>query len=243
MGYFGRKISISIIINEPKVRVLFQSPTILFKSDLEFIWIFKMLCKLCKTYYVTLHLNTLLQIMKKTKLVTTIAFAFILFLSFNANAQKFPDLDKSPMDATAFPTDYKDAAKLAKVIYSRPQLKGRSLSELAPEGKVWRTGANEATEITFYIDMNFGKSKIKAGTYTLYAIPEKDSYTIIINKDLNVWGAYFYKSENDVARLRVPVTMADESLEAFSMVFSKSDNGITLNMGWGKLRVAVPFTK
>lgn len=202
-----------------------------------------MLCKLCKTYYVTLQLNTFIQIMKKSTLVTTIAFAFMLLLSFNANAQKFPDLDKSPMDATAFPNDYKDAAKLAKVVYSRPQLKGRSLSELAPEGKVWRTGANEATEITFYTDMNLGQNKIKAGTYTLYAIPEKDSYTIIINKDLNVWGAYFYKPENDVARLSVPVNMAEESLESFSMVFSKSDNGITLNMGWGKLRVAVPFTK
>lgn len=161
----------------------------------------------------------------------------------NANAQKFPDLDKSPMDVAAFPNDYKDAAKIAKVTYSRPQLKGRSINELAPNGKVWRTGANEAAEITLYKDMKLGDTRVKAGTYTLYTIPEKDSYTVIINKDLNVWGSYFYKQENDVARLTVPVTGGTESLEAFSMVFTKSNNGILLNMGWDKVRVAVPFTE
>jgi hypothetical protein len=78
--------------------------------------------------------------MKKSTLIATIAFAFTLLLSANANAQKFPDLDKSPMDVASYPTDYKNADKLAKVTYSRPQLKGRSLNELAPAGKVWRTG-------------------------------------------------------------------------------------------------------
>ncbi|EIA08987.1 DUF2911 domain-containing protein [Flavobacterium frigoris] len=180
--------------------------------------------------------------MKKT-IISSIAFAFMIILSSNVQAQKFPDLDKSPMDVAAFPTDYKNADKIAKVTYSRPQLKGRALSELAPNSKVWRTGANEAAEITFYKDMKLGQNNIKAGTYTLYTIPEKDSYTVIINKDLNVWGSYFYKQENDVARLSVPVTEGAESLENFSMVFTKADNGIVLNMGWDKMRVAVPFTE
>lgn len=180
--------------------------------------------------------------MKKT-VISSIACAFMIFLSSNVQAQKFPDLDKSPMDVAAFPTDYKNADKIAKVTYSRPQLKGRSLNELAPNSKVWRTGANEAAEITFYKDMKLGQNSIKAGTYTLYTIPEKDSYTVIINKDLNVWGSYFYKQENDVARLNVPVTEGTESLENFSMVFTKADNGIVLNMGWDKMRIAVPFTE
>jgi hypothetical protein len=179
----------------------------------------------------------------KKSIITTITFAFMILLSSNMHAQKFPDVDKSPMDMASFPTDYKDAAKIARIIYSRPLLKGRSVNELAPNGKVWRTGANEAAEITLCKDMNLGQNKIKAGTYTLYSIPEKDSYTIIINKDLNVWGAYFYKPENDVARLSVPVTESTETLEAFSMVFTKADNGIMLNMGWDKMRVAIPFTE
>ena len=181
--------------------------------------------------------------MKKSTLIATIASAFALLLFTNANAQKFPDLDKSPMDVASYPTDYKNADKLAKVTYSRPQLKGRSLNELAPDEKVWRTGANEAAEITLYKDMKLGETKVKAGTYTLYAIPEKDNYTIIISKDLNVWGSYFYKETNDVARLKVPVTEAADSLEYFSMVFTKADNGIVLNFGWDKVRVAVPFTE
>lgn len=188
-------------------------------------------------------LINLLVIMKKSTIITTIAFGITMLLSSNINAQKFPDLDKSPLDAASYPNDYKDAAKTVKVIYSRPQLKGRSLNELAPNGKVWRTGANEATEITFYKDVKLGDSKIKAGTYTLFTIPEKDSYTVIISKDLNVWGAYNYKEANDVARLKVPVTEGTDSLEAFSMVFTKSDTGVILNLGWDKVRVAIPFNQ
>ncbi|CAD0007091.1 DUF2911 domain-containing protein [Flavobacterium chungangense] len=181
--------------------------------------------------------------MKKSTIITTIAFAVTMLLSSNVNAQKFPDLDKSPMDAASYPNDYKVSAKIAKITYSRPQLKGRSVSELAPNGKVWRTGANEAAEITFYKDVKLGDTKIKAGTYTLFTIPEKDSYTVIISKDLNVWGSYNYKAENDAARLKVPVTEGTESLEAFSMVFTKADKGIILNLGWDKVRVAIPFTE
>lgn len=179
----------------------------------------------------------------KNSIITSIAFAFVMLLSLNASAQKFPDLDKSPLDAVSYPNDFKEPSKTIKVIYSRPQLKGRALSELVPDGKVWRTGANEATEITFYKDMKLGDTKIKAGTYTLFSIPEKDSFTIIINKDLNAWGSYSYKQENDIARLKVPVTQASESLEAFSMVFTKGDKGAILNLGWDKVRVAVPFTE
>ncbi|WP_269235156.1 DUF2911 domain-containing protein [Flavobacterium flavigenum] len=181
--------------------------------------------------------------MKRSTIITTIAIAFTMLLSLNANAQKFPDLDKSPMDAAAYPNDYKEAAKIVKITYSRPQLKGRALSELVPEGKVWRTGANEAPEITFYKDMKLGDKKIKAGSYTLFTLPEKDNITIIISKDLNVWGSYSYKEANDVARLKVPVTQATDSLEAFSMVFTKGDKGVVLNLGWDKLRVAIPFTE
>jgi hypothetical protein len=184
-----------------------------------------------------------MTIMKKTSIIATMTFGIMMAFTPNANAQKFPGLDKSPMDMASYPNDYKDANKTARIIYGRPQLNGRALSELAPDGKVWRTGANEAAEITFYKDVKFGNTKIKAGSYTLFTIPEKDSYTVILSKDLNVWGAYTYNEKNDVARLKVPVTNGDESLEAFSMVFTKADKGIILNLGWDKVRVAVPFTE
>jgi Protein of unknown function (DUF2911) len=174
--------------------------------------------------------------MKKSTFITTIAFAFLMLLSTNVNAQKFAKLDASPMDAASFPSNYKNPNKIVKIVYGRPQLKGRSLSELAPNGKQWRTGANEATEITFYKDTNVVGKLIKAGTYTLSTIPGEDEWTLIFSSDLNVWGAYFYNEANDVARITVPASTTDESLEAFSIMFD--DEG-TMHMGWGNVRVAV----
>ena len=181
--------------------------------------------------------------MKITRLLTSIAFAFIMLLSFNAEAQEFKGLDKSPMDAAAFPTSYKDANKLIKVVYSRPQLNGRDMNTLAKPGEVWRLGANEAAELHVYTDMTLGGKKLGEGTYTMYAIPGEKEWTVIVSEDLNVWGSYFYKEENDVARIKVPVTEGSDSLEAFSMAFEPSDDGVHLHMGWGTTRVAVPFVK
>ena len=181
--------------------------------------------------------------MKTTRLITCIAFALTLLLTFNAEAQKFKDLDKSPMDAASFPSDYKVPDKLIKIVYSRPQLKGRDIDDLAKPGKVWRLGANEAAELHVYTDMKLDGKDVKKGTYTVYAIPGEKEWTIIISSDLNVWGSYFYNENNDVARITVPVTEGKESLEAFSIAFKKSDDGVHMHMGWGTLRVAVPFTK
>jgi hypothetical protein len=180
--------------------------------------------------------------MKKSTFITTIAFACIMLLSTNIDAQEFAKMDKSPMDGAAFPTSYKDAKKQIKIVYGRPQLNGREVSTLAKNGEVWRTGANEAAELTLYKDMTLGSTPLKAGTYTFYVIPGDKEWTAIISKDINVWGSYFYKEANDVARLAVPVTSGD-SLEAFSMAFTEDGNTINMHLGWGTVRVAVPFTK
>jgi hypothetical protein len=176
--------------------------------------------------------------MKRSTFITTIAFAFVMLLSTNVNAQKFSGLDKSPMDAASFPSSYKVADKAVKIVYSRPQLNGRSLGDLAPNGKQWRTGANEAAEITFYKDMTVAGTPVKAGTYTLSTIPGETEWTIILSSDLNTWGAYFYNEANDVARVKGAASTNDESLDAFSVAFT--DDG-TMHMGWGNTRVAVPM--
>lgn len=182
--------------------------------------------------------------MKKHTIISTLAFALLLLVSTGTQAQKFGGLDKSPMDAASYPSDYRNADKQIKVVYSRPQLKGRSLGKLAPNGKVWRTGANEAVELTLYKDMMLGDTTIKAGTYTMYTIPGESEWTVIVNSDLNTWGAYFYDESKDVARITVPATQGGESLEAFSIAFDSggAENGITMHMGWDTVRVAVPFT-
>lgn len=181
--------------------------------------------------------------MKTKSIISTIAMAFIMLITVNINAQEFPDMNKSPMDASAFPTDWRESNKLIKIVYSRPQLKGRALEKLAPNGKVWRTGANEAAELTLYVPMMLGKTKVPAGTYTFYVIPGEKEWTAIISKDLNVWGSYFYKESNDVARLSVPVTKSKDSIEAFGIVFEEAKDGVHMHLAWGNTRVAVPFTK
>lgn len=174
-------------------------------------------------------------------IITNLGLCVILLVSMGASAQSFPDLDPSPMDAATYPNSYKVSEKNIKVIYSRPQLKGRDLSKLTPNDEVWRTGANEATEITFYQPVKFGNQKVKAGTYSLFTIPGEKEWTIILNSDINVWGAYTYNKNNDVARISVPVTEGKDILEAFSIVFEESKTGADMYMGWGKLRVKVPF--
>ncbi len=180
------------------------------------------------------------MIMKK---LTTISFLLLALVCTNhISAQKFSGLDKSPMDMTAFPSSYKIADKAVRVTYSRPQLKGRSVSELSPAGEVWRTGANEAVEITFYKDANVGGTDIKAGTYSLFTIPNKEVWTVILNKNLNQWGAYSYDESADVARVKADVTIVeDESLEAFSMAFKEVEGGTHLVMAWGTVRVSLPI--
>ncbi|MBL4887805.1 MAG: DUF2911 domain-containing protein [Flavobacteriaceae bacterium] len=176
--------------------------------------------------------------MKKLSLIT---FAFALLLSSNAIAQKFSGLDKSPADIAVLKTS-RTSPPLVKVVYSRPQLKGRTVASLAKNGEVWRTGANEASEIVLFKDMKIGGKAVKAGTYSLFTIPGEKEWVIILSSDTNVWGAYGYKEANDVARITVPVSSGDESLEAFSIAYKKTDNGYNMVLGWGTVRVEVPLS-
>lgn len=181
--------------------------------------------------------------MKKTTLLAALFLAVTLVFTVDAQAQKFAKMDVSPMDASAYPSSNRVSEKLIKITYSRPQLKGREVSKLAPNDRIWRTGANEAAEITLYADMKFGDNTVKAGSYSLFTIPGDSEWTVILSSDTNVWGAYSYNEANDVARTTVPVTSDDTSVEAFSIVFDDVDGSIEMCMGWGNTRVKVPFTK
>ncbi len=177
----------------------------------------------------------------KNKFFTTALVGLAILFTINMDAQKFSDLDKSPMDIASYPNSYKESNKLVKIAYSRPVLKERPLSKLAPNGEVWRTGANEAAEITLYQPMKIGDKVVEAGTYSLFTIPGDDTWTVILSSDVNVWGAYSYNEANDIVRTTGKVTKADDALEAFSIVFEEADGGVHMHLGWGTTRVAVPF--
>ena len=176
--------------------------------------------------------------MKKSILL--IAFLAILTATTSEiSAQKFSKMDASPMDAAAFPSNWRESNKLVKVVYSRPQLKGRTLEKLVPNGKVLRTGANEAAEITFYKKVTFGGKEVNPGTYTLFTIPTDEDWIVILNNQKNVWGSYFYDEKDDVLRVTGKVTTSQDLIEEFSIVFEGEDNSATMYIGWAKKVVAV----
>jgi len=169
---------------------------------------------------------------------------------------RFPQLDKSPMDMSYYPANYpilkiQDKATdplIARVIYGRPQKDGRVIfGELEPYGKVWRLGANEATEIEFYKDVKINGKSIKKGRYTMYALLNPDKWTIILNKETDTWGAFKYDSTKDILRSDVAVQKQADITEVFSLIFEKnsaagSTKSANLVITWDDVQVKLPFS-
>ncbi len=128
--------------------------------------------------------------------------------------------------------------------YSRPGMKGRKIfGDLVPYNKVWRTGANSATTITFGDDVTIGDVKVAAGKYGLLSIPDKDKWTIIITKQLDVTSPAAYKQEMDVVRTEVKPVNMDESMESFTMQFANvKPASCDLEIMWDKTIVSLPIT-
>lgn len=174
--------------------------------------------------------------------ITLITFLVTLTFSQETKAQEFPKLDSSPLDLNIARNE--DKSPLIRVIYSRPQKKDREIfGKLVPYGKVWRTGANEATELEVYEPMLIENTLLKPGTYTLYTIPNEKEWTIIINNDTNVWGAYSYNEDKDVIRVQVPSKSAAAAIESLSMAFKPNKEGVSLMIGWDDRFVEIPFKK
>jgi hypothetical protein len=127
-------------------------------------------------------------------------------------------------------------------LVSRPGNNGRDLfGDLVPYGKVWRTGANENTEIQFYQDATIGGKPIKKGTYSLFTIPEKEKWTIILNSDIDHWGAYTYNEKNDVLRVTAKPEMSKDEVDNFTIQFAEDGkNKGNMMMAWGNTQVKVP---
>ncbi len=136
---------------------------------------------------------------------------------------------------------YKDT--YTKITYSQPHKHGRAIfGALVPYGQVWRTGANEATELTITKDIKINGLDLKAGTYSLFTIPGKESWTIILNSDLGQWGAYNYNSKLDVLRFDVPVVPVTEFVyEAFTILIDPKNSKADLVLAWDRTKVIIPL--
>jgi hypothetical protein len=126
------------------------------------------------------------------------------------------------------------------ISYGQPSKKGRDIfGGLVPYGQVWRTGANEATEITFSKVTKVAGHTVKPGTYSLFTIPEKSEWTIILNSKLKQWGSFKYEEikKNDVLHITVPAKQAGMAVEKFTIAVTDAN----LNMQWDMTSVDVPL--
>ena len=130
-----------------------------------------------------------------------------------------------------------------EVKYSRPGAKGRVIfGGLVPFGEVWRTGANAATKITFSTEVSFGGQVVPAGTYALATIPEQREWTVILNKNTEMWGSYAYDAAQDVVRVKAPVMALTEPLESFTIGIDEVHaDSAQLTLSWEKTTVHVPI--
>ncbi len=166
-----------------------------------------------------------------------------------AFGQTFRGMDKSPLDVAYLPDNFphdRDPGEKAivKVYYSRPQVDGREIfGSKVPFNRVWRVGANENAELIAYQDITIGGKKLDAGTYSLFVIPTKEEWTIILNSNVDYWGAYSYDEAKDVVRFAVPVKQLSEIVEAFSIQCDETGEGEgVMRMGWEKTMVEIPVS-
>ena len=187
--------------------------------------------------------------MKKVALFLTLFISVSCFAQ--TSAPKVPLLDKSPMDMIYYPINYpvlkiQDKATeplVARVIYSRPQKNNRTVfGDLVEYGKIWRLGANEATEIELYKDVKIDNTRLKKGRYSLYAIPFQDKWTLIFNRETDIWGAFQYDDKKDVLRTQVKLEKQQEPIEAFTLLFDKTDTGANMIMAWDNVKATLPIT-
>lgn len=132
-------------------------------------------------------------------------------------------------------------SKYVKVAYGQPSKRGRVIfGELVPFGQVWRTGANQATEITFEKNGTFGGKPVKKGTYTLFTIPTEKNWTIILNSQLNQFGSFEYEQYKDknVLEVKAPVRKAKSEVEKFTILPGET----VLILEWDNSSVSVPMS-
>jgi hypothetical protein len=134
--------------------------------------------------------------------------------------------------------------KMITVDYSSPRAKSRKIfGGLVPYGQVWRTGANEATTFVTTTDVMVGGTHVPAGSYTIFTIPNKDKWTLVISKKTGEWGTDYPGPENDLARVEMKASALPATAENFTIAFDKTGGGCVLRMDWETTRATVDIGK
>jgi hypothetical protein len=167
----------------------------------------------------------------------------ILLLAFSIAG--FSQNSIKPLPSPLGMVTYKFENAYLKVTYGRPSMKKRVIfGKLVPFDKIWRTGANEATEISVSSPVIFGSDTLQCGTYTLFTIPGKEKWTVIVNSEPGQWGAFKYKENKDVFRTEIQSTLTDKIIEVFTIEFEQSGNNnkkLFLTLKWERTKVSIPI--
>jgi hypothetical protein len=172
------------------------------------------------------------------KAIATTSF-LCLGLAVFAVAHAQQDKSKRPSPPAQARLDL-GAGKSVTVDYSSPRAKGRKIyGDVVPLGKVWRTGANEATTFVTTADITVGGTAVTAGSYTIFTIPDKDKWTLIISKKTGEWGTDYPGPSSDLARVDMKVSSLSAPVENFTISFDKSASGGMMNIDWETTRASV----
>ena len=165
----------------------------------------------------------------------------------------YAEMDQSPMDMSYYPADFPivrmnhqdTAGPILRTIYSRPHKKGRAIfgsdaNSLCVYGKAWRLGANEATEIEFFVPVTIAGKNFGAGKYVMYCYPYADHWTIVFNSNLYAWGLHI-DSTKDIFRTDIPAMEQQPALEDFTIVFTKATYGADMVMAWDNVKAQLPI--
>ena len=152
--------------------------------------------------------------------------------------------EKKPRPSPAATASCDLGGKALTINYSSPRMNGRKIyGGLVPYGEVWRAGANEATTFITDTDLNVGGKTIPAGSYTLFTIPDKDKWTLIISKKTGEWGTPYPGADSDFARIDMTASTLPSTVENFTIAFDKNSNGCIMRLDWETTRASIAIKK
>jgi hypothetical protein len=176
--------------------------------------------------------------------VSVLAPTLVCFvgLAAPALAQKTTEIHPGKGGSPHVRTEWTVAGANISVEYGRPSLKGRTVGqEVASYGKVWRTGADEATTLKTGATLVFGSLTVPAGTYTLWTLPGEAGWKLIVNKQTGQWGTN-YDEKQDLGRVDMKVEKVSSPVEQHTISIEPGTGGGVLQVTWGNTRASVPFT-
>lgn len=170
--------------------------------------------------------------MKKLFATVLLSFSILGFSQFNV-----------PIASPKQKVEQQFSMTKISVEYGRPGVKGRKVfGELVPFEKVWRAGANSATNVTFEQNVDFGGKEVKAGSYALFVIPMEKEWKVILNKNANQWGAFSYDEKLNVVEFTVPVQKLADQQEWFEIAVNPVDiHSAEMMIKWDMTKVVIPI--